>query len=140
MLIFTFIITVNSQTSSTTSNISYPQKIIHQYFNYIDLKDTKSIEKLVINKEDVLYIESIIDSIKHISIINVKEEENKSIIKAYLKNNTDMEKENLKVYKVKYKIDYTKESGKQNKSGFYENWYFIVEKSPSIWMIDIGEI
>lgn len=138
MLVFSFAVTVRSENLSLQND---SQNVIYQYFNYRNKKDIKSIEKLLLNKEDLNIMRSDNDSLKSIKLINVKEEKNESIKKAYLKNNYSVADKNTKIYKVKYEVIYESRSTLSNKSGTYDCWYFLTRSSDdSAWKIDIGAV
>lgn len=137
MLIFTFAVTVKSESILI---LDESKKIIYEYFEYINQKDINALSKLFTNKENIKNIEKEIDDIEQFSLISIAEEDNKSIKKAYLKNDQNLDENNTKIYKVKYKIVYKSNSKLKDKSGIYESWYFLTRKSTSSkWLIDVFE-
>ncbi|MGL5311652.1 MAG: DUF4829 domain-containing protein [Peptostreptococcaceae bacterium] len=138
MLIFTLVVTLNTQTSSSYYNEA--EYIIYKYFDYQNNKDLDSLSKLLLDKDSIYQFKSKIDNIENISILKIEEESNKSIINAYLRNDATLKSENVKIYKVSYEIKYNKEDT-NNKNGSYESWYFLTrENNQSEWLIDIYDI
>lgn len=137
MLVFTFIITVNSEKLNVTDA---SKNTIYQYFNYRNNKDIERLEELLVNKEDIAFIQSENEHLKSIRLLNVKEEKNDSIKKAYIKNNPTVKGKDTKIYRVKYEIIYDSKSKFYNKSGTYDCWYFLVNTYDDNWLIDIGAV
>lgn len=138
MLVFSFAVTVRSENLPLQDD---SKNVIYQYFNYRNKKDIESIKNLLLNKEDINIMQSDNDYIKSIKLINVEEEQNESIKKAYLKNSTSIADKNTKIYKVKYEVIYDSKSTLSNKSGIYDCWYFLTRFSyQSSWKIDIGAV
>lgn len=137
MLVFTFVITVYSAKLNVNDA---PKNTIYQYFNYRNDKDIKNLEELLVNKEDLSFIESENEYLKSIRLISVTEEKNDSIKKAYIKNNPTVKGKDTKIYKVKYEIHYDSKSKLYLKSGTYDCWYFLVNTYKDKWLIDIGAV
>ncbi|RDY28345.1 DUF4829 domain-containing protein [Romboutsia weinsteinii] len=137
MLIFTYFITVYSQTKSH----NYPEKVIYEYFEYKNEKDIESISKLLYNPQDISYIQLEINNLNNISLISVIEEKDESLITAYTKYNNEFSERNVKIYKVKYQVSYNSDSSRYDQSGIYESWCFLTKNnSNSKWYIDILDI
>lgn len=138
MLVFTFVVTVRSENLYLNDA---SQNVIYQYFNYRNNKDIESIKKLLLNSEDIEEIIADNKYLKSIKLINIKEEYNESIKKAYIKNNNLSSDKSFKVYKVRYEITYDSNSKFASKSGVYDIWFFLTKKSSnSQWLIDIGAV
>lgn len=138
MLIFTLVVTLNSEASSSYYNES--EYVIYKYFDYKNNKDLDSLSKLLLDQDSIYQFESKIDNINKVSLLNIKEESNKSIINAYLRTNTNLKSENIKIYKVSYEIKYNEEDV-NHKNGTYESWYFLTrENDKAEWLIDIYDI
>lgn len=130
MLIFTFIITVKS--NSYTNN---PEEIIYEYYEYKNNKDIESISKLLYNQQEVIKIKNQFSSIDEINILSVREDKDLDIINLYLKLNTNIkDKSEVIAYKVKYSVVYSSE---EYKDGEYESFIFLVKaNNSSEWLLD----
>lgn len=138
MLVFTFVTTIHFQ---SPSNIDDSKQIIYDYFTYRNNKDLESIKNMLLNPDDISNIESDSKYLEEISLLSVSEENNKSITDAYLKNNDSIYLDNIRIYKIKYRIYYSKDSKLYNKNGTYESWCFLTRQHKySSWLIDIGAI
>lgn len=125
---------VNSQGDSA-------QSVVEKNFQY---KNEKNKDKLLTtlteqwNAPNVVWGFENLDSIK---IISIKEEKSEEIRNGYLKYgrgsmNGTIEN-NLKVYKVKYKVKYKNDRLETQGSGTYDCWYFLIRKDEnSPWLID----
>ena len=138
MLFFTFVITVKPKDKSISSD---PKKIIYEYFDLKNKKDLKSISRLITDTSKLKDLKLELNSIKKISLLDVIEEKNESIINAYLKYNEEANVTNIKIYKVKYDITYNQVNDNFKNSGVYDSWCFLFKKDKSSdWLIDICEI
>lgn len=137
MLIFTFLITIKSEGFEP---INDGKQTINNYFKSKNEKDFLSLSKLLTSGYDISQLKLQLEYIDKFSLLYINEETNKSIINAYLKYN-NVKEENLKVYKLNYKILYTNYAPDKYKSGVYESWFFLIRRnSHSKWLIDICDI
>ena len=136
MLIFTLLVTLNTQTSQVNNGA---KDVIYKYFDYKNNKDFDSLSKLFLSQNTQHEIKSSMNNIESISLININEENSKSIMDIYLKNSKGIKSENVKIYSVSYRIQYNK--GLSYKNGIYESWYFLTRRNESSkWLIDIHDV
>lgn len=130
MLIFTFIVTVNS--NSYTSN---PEEIIYKYYEYKNDKDIASISKILYKPEKLDSIKEEVSSIDEINILSLKEYKDSYITDLYFKINTDIkDTSEVMAYKVKYSVIYDSD---EYKDGEAESLIFLVKDSnKSEWLLD----
>ncbi|MGL4910982.1 MAG: DUF4829 domain-containing protein [Romboutsia sp.] len=137
MLIFTFFVTIKSE---GIGPIDDGKQTITKYFYSKNEKDLLSLSRLLTDGYDTSNLESQLEYLDKFSVVYIKEETNESIINAYLKDN-NIKEDNLKVYKLNYKVLYNTDAPDKYKSGVYESWFFLTRKnSHSKWLIDICDI
>ena len=130
MLIFTFIITVKS--NSYTNN---PEEIIYEYYEYKNNKDIESISKLLYNQQEITKIKNQFSLIDEINVLSVREDKDLDIINLYLELNPNIKDDSeVRAYKVKYSIVYNSDI---YKDGEYESFIFLVKSNDkSKWLLD----
>lgn len=134
MLVFTFIVTVNSKSYSYNSDNA--EKIIYKYYDYKNQKDINSISKLLYNKDELDKIKLKVANIDEINVLSVKEVKNDSLLNLYSKLNNQIQYNDIKIYKVIYSISYKSEETYKN--GKYETWCFLVKDHDSNnWKLDV---
>lgn len=137
MLVFTLIATLISE-NLKSNDVS--KKTIYEYFSYRNNKEVEKLKELLVNENDIDFIQSENEYLKSIKLLNIKEEKNDSLKMAYIKNNPIVKGKDTKIYKVKYEITYDSKSKLYNKSGTYESWYFLINTYKDNWLIDIGAV
>ena len=130
MLIFTFIITVKS--NSYTNN---PEEIIYEYYEYKNNKDIESISEFLYNKQEITKIKNQFSLIDEINVLSVREDKDLDIINLYLELNPSIKDDSeIIAYKVKYSIVYNSD---KYEDGEYESFIFLVKSNDkSKWLLD----
>lgn len=138
MLIFTFIITVKSE-SPSKSNSS--QQTIYKYFEYRNDKNLESLSKILNNKKDISTITLDSMYLEKISLLSLVKTSNKEITKVYIKNNKISSEKDIMIYNVKYEILYKDNNKLKDRNGTHQCMFILIKgKNDDEWLIDIAEI
>ncbi len=134
MLIFTLLITLSSKTQDSENT---PKQTIQTFFNLKSQKDIEGVSALLADTSNLDSITDAINSIESINLLHIQEEKDKIIRSTYLKYNTSVTTENLKIYKVKYDVKY-KITNDSHKNGIYYTWLFLISNDENNnWVIDL---
>ncbi|WP_150844679.1 MULTISPECIES: DUF4829 domain-containing protein [unclassified Clostridium] len=117
------------------------QTVVENYFKY---ENEKNKDKLLTTLTEHFNAPNVVwgfDNLESTKIINIEEEMDEKVKEGYLHNGrgsiNGTTENNLKVYKVKYKVKYKNDEASPQNSGIYDWWYFVIRKDEnSPWLID----
>jgi len=144
IIIITFITLAGcSKESNSTINTEddSAKTVVENYFKY---ENEKNKEKLLTtltdryNSPNVFWEFENLDSTK---IISIEEEKDEKLKENYLVSGSGRvngaTKNNIKIYKVKFEVNYKKDGVGPIDSGIYDSRYFLIRKDEnSSWLID----
>ncbi|MBS6501262.1 MAG: DUF4829 domain-containing protein [Clostridium sp.] len=144
IIIITFIIIAGfSKESNSTIDIENDsaKTVLENHFKYKNEKNNENLLTTLterFNDPNVFWGFENLDSTK---IISIEEENNEKLKEGYLINGrgkiNGATKNNLKIYKVKFEVNYKKDGVGPRDSGIYDYWYFLIRKDEtSPWLID----
>jgi hypothetical protein len=144
LLIITLIILVgcsNDTNRVIDSKGDSAQTVVENYFKY---KNEKNKDKLLTTLAEHYNAPNVVwgfDNLNSIKLVSIEEEMDEKFKEGYLHNGrgrtNGTTENNLKIYKVKYEVNYKNDGVGPQDSGIYDWWYFVIrkdEKSP--WIID----
>ncbi|WP_034439041.1 DUF4829 domain-containing protein [Clostridium ihumii] len=145
IIILTMIILVACSKEKSNSIVNYKgdsaQNVVENYFEFNNEKNKDKVLTTLTEEWNTPNIVWGFENLDSIKIINIEEEKDGQIVESYLNNGrgsvNGATKNNLKIYKVKYEVNYKKDGVGPQDSGIYNYWYYLVrkdEKSP--WLID----
>ncbi|WP_050607954.1 DUF4829 domain-containing protein [Clostridium niameyense] len=120
-------------------------KVIQNYFKYYNNKNKKGVLSTLTKNTCTFNVMFNFGNLKYIKLENIKEDNDLKQKEAYIKygrGNVDgTKKENVIIYKVKYKVKYKNDKFGPEDSGEYVKWFTLIrEDKNSPWLIDdIGE-
>lgn len=117
------------------------QTVVENYFKY---ENEKNKDKLLTTLTEHFNAPNVVwgfDNLESTKIINIEEEMDEKVKEGYLHNGrgsiNGITENNLKVYKVKYEVQYKNDGASPQNSGIYDWWYFVIRKDEnSPWLID----
>ncbi|WP_123054277.1 DUF4829 domain-containing protein [Clostridium sp. JN-1] len=129
---------VNNKSNSKDSLDA--QKVVENYFKYMNEKNVDAVQKTLINNDERL--SECINSIDYMKLISIEEDTDPELKEPYLYDVKGKAKEakeakaaNIKVFNVFYDAKYKEEGGAQ-KSGKDQKWFWVVRKDKnSPWVI-----
>lgn len=141
LLIITLAILVGCSFNNEKTKEASPKEVVENYFQYYNDKDEEKLSSTLTQWHNELDMEWNFDNLESIKLLSISEEKDEMKVEDYLTNGrgsvNGVAKENVKVFKVKYKVKYKEDGKGPIDSGTYEQWYFVIresEKSP--WLID----
>ncbi|NEZ46993.1 DUF4829 domain-containing protein [Clostridium niameyense] len=120
-------------------------KVIQNYFKYYNNKNKKGVLSTLTKNTCTFNVMFNFGNLKYIKLENIKEDNDLKQKEAYIKygrGNVDgAKKENVIIYKVKYKVKYKNDKFGPEDGGEYVKWFTLIRKDKnSPWLIDdIGE-
>lgn len=133
MLIFTLIITLTSKSQISENT---PKQTIKTFFTLKSENNIDGVSALLADTSSMNTLKNEIDNIESIKLLHAQEEKDRIIRSTYLKYNTEIDSENLKIYKVKYDVKYNL-IDENYKNGIKDTWLFLIRKNNNNWLIDL---
>lgn len=129
---------INKEKDSTNDSAKV---VVENYFKYQNEKDKDKMLTTLTQRYNAPNVVWGFENLKNVKLLNIEEETDENVREGYLTNGmvsiNKTTKDNLKVFKVKYEINYKKDGIGPKDSGTYDYWYFVIRKdSNSPWLID----
>lgn len=134
MLIFSFLATIKSEGIEKNDS---SREVVNEYFDSINKKDISKINQIITDQDEANLLSTKLNYIDKITLKSLERETNNSLLKSYTKY-SKKSIDNIRIYKVKYKIDYTTP---KNINNSYESWIYLCrDNHSSKWLIDIFDM
>ena len=127
--------------SSSKNETAAAKKVVKNYFKYYNNKDKEALLTTVSEKSHGANTVWGFDDLKNIKLVFIDENTDESIYNDYFSSGSGsvngISPENVKIFNVKFNVQYKKDSIFNHLNGFHYNDFILIRKDKdSPWVID----